>query len=283
MASYSAMRSKRQKGTVSKYAPAYGQTPPIYPASMETVKGWSIPDAKYAEVYERKDYTISPMMGIGCTGAPQTWVPPTINNGWLVQPKIGYDVASTEGRCSWGLWNPFQGFVQGQGPTERIGRQITVTSFEFLLQMYYEGPSSTGACLMWKIMLDTQTNGVGPDFDTASGNCPWSHVSQAFNGTMAKVWDPINLANTERYKMLKEGTVTCQPGSADVALCRRCLTVKEKCDMNITMEFGSNTGTIADIRSNCIFWVFGLYNNVDASINWGIQTKGYTRVRFIDP
>jgi len=236
MASYSRMKSKRQRGTVSEYVPAYDQTPPIYPATKAGVKGWSISMSKEAELYEKKDFTRSLWWQSSWNGVEGNADTPsgTPDAGWVVGPGIG---SPTLDKNKWGIFYPFMNFEQGTGDSQRVGRQIQVCSYEFKMTVNPNYDRSYGGCLMWKIMLDKQWNGTGPSWNATNGNCPWTRVATMPTITDApKTFDPTNLAAQDRYEVLKEGTAEFQPVgglSGGFIKVDRCITIEKKVNLMI--------------------------------------------------
>lgn len=167
-----------------------------------------------------------------------------------------------------------------QGVTEstRVGRKCTVRSLGFKGHVDWSpsGISPTniaGSVIKIAIVLDKQANGANP---------AWTDVY-----TAATVSAPRNLANAERFQVLKEWMlkpeqITCSTTDNWVTLANTVvlaspslLKFNRKC--NIPLEFSGATGAITELRSNSITML--AVSNLGDDIH---TLSGVFRVRFSD-
>lgn len=157
-----------------------------------------------------------------------------------------------------------------QGVTEstRVGRKCTVTSIQIRASVYYVPAADTvGAEVAYLyLVLDRQANGA------AAG------IADVLTGTGMGV-AMINLANSERFKILKRFVIPLQAGAGvQTAFGRddKPLDFYKKC--KIPLEFSGITGAITELKSNNIFFLAG----TDGGGDDNVQFTGTTRLRFTD-
>lgn len=157
-----------------------------------------------------------------------------------------------------------------QGVTEstRVGRKCVIRSIHMkgivLLQPAASALSASTAYLY--VVLDKQANGAAA---TPSDVYDSANLSQGFR----------NLANSQRFQVLKAAKWTLQPSAGVSAAFNNVARSYEfYLKVNIPIEFSSTTGAITEIRSNNIFLLAGSDGQTDDLIN----LAGRTRVRFSD-
>lgn len=170
----------------------------------------------------------------------------------------------------------FLKIAQGTGQSQRIGKKIVLKSvsarirFDVGRKEEAAFDSSSAFVLRMVCVLDTQTNGSFPT---------WIDIFAADR------WDaPVNLANSERFRIIKEWLVdfnkmTLSLDGAGTMFIQDGLihTDKWNTKLDIPMEYSSTTGAIAEIKSNNIYF-FGITggNNASPTVN------GWVRWRYDD-
>lgn len=157
-----------------------------------------------------------------------------------------------------------------QGVTEstRVGRKCTIKSLQMKGSLnYVPAAAATAATTVFLyLVLDQQCNGAAAAVtDVLTGN----GLQVAFR----------NLANGERFRILKKIKVTLAPGAGVTTAYNNSTRHFEfylKCHYPI--EFSSTTGAITEIRSNNLFLLAGSDGNTDDLVTM----NGACRVRFSD-
>jgi len=159
---------------------------------------------------------------------------------------------------------------QGNTESSVVGRKYTVTSIQGKYGLVLApGAQAVPCATIWAIYLvqDTQCNGAvatAADVFAQSGNAVLGHR---------------NLANSQRFKILKKWTGSLAPqAGATTALngATKYIEFYKKC--NIPIEFSGTGGAITDNRSNNIFMLAGAHGSADDLIT----VTGTTRLRFTD-
>jgi len=159
-----------------------------------------------------------------------------------------------------------------QGVTEstRIGRKAVIKSIQMKGSMLYNpGAASTdtvGAVGHVYVVLDKQANGAAAAVTDVLTS---ASMGSAF----------INLANSERFIILKKFIVSFNPGagaSGSASSVKRPYSWYSK--YNIPLEFSSTTGAITEIRSNNVFLLAG----IDGAQDDSITVTGAVRIRYSD-
>lgn len=156
------------------------------------------------------------------------------------------------------------------GATEatRIGRKCTVKSIAMHgIMVQVPGAATAIADQVTMFLIwDKQCNGAA------------ASASDVFT-TNNPVTANHNLANSERFVVLKKWQVLFQPGAGVQAAYNQTIrqwSVYKKC--NIPLEFSSTTGAITEIKSNNLFLYCGTAGGTDDTIN----VTGTCRLRFSD-
>jgi len=154
---------------------------------------------------------------------------------------------------------------QGDTESTRDGRQCTIKSIQIRgVAVYVPGAAATASAVsyLW-LVLDTQCNGAA------------AAATDVMTTTAANTC-LINLANSDRFKILKKWVINQNPAAgATTAYNTQSNTIEfyKKCD--IPLQYSSTTGAITEIRSNNIFLLAGCWNE-DDKVTFG----GTCRVRF---
>jgi len=157
-----------------------------------------------------------------------------------------------------------------QGVTEstRVGRKCTVRSLQLRGKMtYVPGAETNGANQAYLlVVLDKQCNGAAAAItDVMTSNDLASGM--------------INLANSERFRVLRRMTYKFQAGAGIQAAFGRDVNM---CDeffkLNLPLEYSSTTGAITELKSNNIFLIAGSDGGADDLVFF----TGTARLRYSD-
>lgn len=158
-----------------------------------------------------------------------------------------------------------------QGVTEstRIGRKACIKSIQVEATVLLTSAASAASAVDCRLMLvqDTQANGAQASF------------ADVYNGTAAPT-ALRNIANSERFKVLKDWRWQMNPGAGATTAYNSVvdhIAYYTKCD--IPLEFSSTTGAITELKSNHVFLCYGAggVGNDDT-----VQLVGNVRCRFSD-
>lgn len=156
-----------------------------------------------------------------------------------------------------------------QGVTEstRVGRKCTIRSIQIRGNIsLVPAASATSASICYLYLVqDTQCNGAAAAVTDVL-------TSNAMQGAL------INMANSERFKILKRFVVVLEPQAGATTAynnARKVVEYYKKC--RIPIEFSSTTGAITEIRSNNLFLLAGDSGNDDVA-----SFSGSCRLRFSD-
>lgn len=157
-----------------------------------------------------------------------------------------------------------------QGVTEstRVGRKCTVNSIQCRLNcIFTPGANTTGCTTQYLILvLDTQCNGAA------------AAVTDVFTSTTLST-AMINLANSERFKILKRWTFKLQAGAGvQTAFGQDQFQLEYYKKCRVPLEFSSTTGAITELKSNNLFFIAGTDTETDDLV----QCAGTVRLRFTD-
>ncbi|AXH73291.1 MAG: coat protein/nuclear export [Cressdnaviricota sp.] len=170
------------------------------------------------------------------------------------------------------LTNSFLVIPTGTGPSERIGRQISVKSISGRVKITKKlsNDSSTSARLIW--VVDSQCNGTKPlltDLLTPAG----SSYIHAYR----------NMANVSRFTILKDSTYTLTSSTLSASEMSTSFAevtkiVKFYKKLNLPIEYDSTltTGAITTIKSNNLLLCIVTDDNSELIIS------GNVRVRYDD-
>lgn len=165
--------------------------------------------------------------------------------------------------------------AEGPGPSQRIGRRITLKSVQARIEMYLPAHSGTFSAatnahaVRFICYLDRQTNG-GTAVPADILYSPTNHLAA------------FNLENKGRFRILVDRIITFHPfaithdGDAAYgrAAVRKYLTFYKK--LNVPQRYDASTGSINNIMDYNIGFL--LIANSDNVIGWDV----YTRVRYTD-
>ena len=177
----------------------------------------------------------------------------------------------------------------GVGPSQRVGRKITLKNIQTTIQIQTSFPAATDPVpnmdYRVDLVLDKQTNG-GPY--AAPGNVGTDLYD--FTATQNPVQCFLNLSNENRFTILKrwEGNISTDARSVVGASTTGGIIVdthlksSKKC--NIPVEFlgvGAGSGSLANIRSNNVFllYTFAASSAGIAAVN---LVQSGIRTRYID-
>jgi len=159
----------------------------------------------------------------------------------------------------------------GTGPSNRIGRKITLRYFEMKGHInLIQGTTGTADMMRIIVGVDKQTNGTAATLADVLADIPTALDMQA----------PLLLANQDRWSFLFDRIFTINtqaggvdPGGVSSGQVFKSFNMQTMC--NIPIEYDGITGDISEVRSNSLHV-------------WAISTTGtaylnYTaRVRFSD-
>jgi len=157
-----------------------------------------------------------------------------------------------------------------QGTTEstRVGRKCQLKSIQTRLSLTYNPSADTvgNTSVYLLLVMDKQCNGAAAAVtDVLTSN----DLSTAM----------INMANSERFKILKRWSYVMQSGAGVQAAYGRDSKIVDfytKC--NIPLEFSSTTGAITEVKSNNLFLLAGT-NGLGDDLT---TCAGTTRLRYTD-
>lgn len=153
-------------------------------------------------------------------------------------------------RGSWAIIPSVNTIPQGTTASNRIGRQITTKSFH--LRGWFEtGAQASNDLFRMIIFLDQQCNGASIAIADL--------LSAGQDGTNYDIFSYLNLANSKRFKVLRDWTGHVNSGVWNVFGSNYGLqTVRfdENINIEVPIEFSSTTGNISEIKSNNIGIVF---------------------------
>lgn len=159
-----------------------------------------------------------------------------------------------------------------QGVTEstRVGRTAQIKSLQIRSLITYVPAADTlgvGTAYLY-LVLDKQANGAA------------AAVTDVLTGT-AMPLAMFNMANAERFKIIRKWTHTFQSGAGvSAAFGRDQWQLDDYVKLNLPIEYDSSaiTGAITTIRSNNLFLLAGS----DATTDDEIACAGTVRLRFTD-
>jgi len=168
--------------------------------------------------------------------------------------------------------------AQGDGPSERDGRNCVIKSIEMrLILNYLPVNTGTGACIVTMYVVeDTQTNGAAAAFSSVfvNGVSPTGAVTAYPNletqprFRILKKWDISMHSNV----LIPTGSTTNLPIS--YAAIRRTVNYYKK--VNVAQTYNAATGTIAALQTNNLFLIAGCNGEDGDKVN----VIGNTRIRF---
>lgn len=166
-------------------------------------------------------------------------------------------------------WGSINSIPVGDGPSARIGRQITVTSIQMQYTLDIHHTETNVIYLRVMVCLDKQCNGVAA---TATDVMAANHL-----------FSYRNLDNSERFVVLHDKTLRYSPSSLTAAGSLRysgpsIQYVFRKCNIPIVYDNTAATGAIATIRSNNLFVVCWLSGHQTALNDF----KAIGRLRYRD-
>lgn len=169
--------------------------------------------------------------------------------------------------------------AQGTSATTRVGGKIVVRSIQvkgiFRLEQAVDEAVSILApaqAARFMIILDKQPNGV------------LATAAEIFESS-ADVFSPINMANRARFVVLTDKLFALGPSASTSGAgvitwgsgTQKIINWYKKC--RIPVEYGGNSGLMADIKTNAIILVLmGQIATGDTDTNF----SGYTRIRYQD-
>jgi len=160
----------------------------------------------------------------------------------------------------------------GTGPSERIGRKITIKSIHLKGEAYMFSSSATSldeaASTIVRIFIvqDTQCNG-----SSALATDIWTTAKPSQN--------QINMENSSRFRVLKKIVLVLKSPFWDAAALKSGAVTMPfehymKCD--IPLEYSGTTGVVSELRSNHVqVWV-------SSSENAFTSVIGSSRIRYSD-
>lgn len=156
-----------------------------------------------------------------------------------------------------------------QGDTEsgRDGRKIVVKSIRIRGGVINIDNAASKLDAWMYLVLDRQCNGAA------------AAATDVLSSTNFGASLP-NLANVERFQILKRWRVTCAPAAgvaASFANSSAAFDIYKKCNIPILFDNSVTTGAITSIRSNNLFLMCGSILGDDL---W--QVTGTSRIRFTD-
>lgn len=149
---------------------------------------------------------------------------------------------------------------QGTQENARVGRKVTIKSIHFRARVTQSVASNLQGAVYIAIVLDKQCNGAAASASDViqGGDLGLGH---------------INMANSERFSMLKRFTFTL-PKTFNESGGVAQLDWYHKC--SIPLEYSSTTGALTEIKSNNVFIL------ACANVDDEIALIGTTRLRFDD-
>jgi len=172
-------------------------------------------------------------------------------------------------------------FIQQQtGAYQRIGRKLIIKSILIDLLIGVRNTGNQSVAVKWWLCLDRQANGQGPNpgdvLTTTNGQAPVNVPPNAQLPTVT--WVP-NIANRQRFRIMKEKEFILTPQIVDQIMLRKC-----KCYIkcNIPIEYGGTTGAVAEIKSNNIFMMISISFNNAVTQAEVMAADGMMRLRYLD-
>lgn len=165
----------------------------------------------------------------------------------------------------------------GNGPTGRIGRNITITSIFYRTVISLETTATSGHSQMTRtvVILDKQANGTTPTavnmyYETTTGNI--------------QPYSPMNLENSSRFKVLSdENRILLANGAisaAPTATSNVCW-IENYIRTNIRVTFNNSaTGDQRDIATNCLYYMtIGEFTSAQI---YNATSNAIIRIRYTD-
>lgn len=174
-----------------------------------------------------------------------------------------------------------ENITTGTGPSQRVGRKITIKSIHVRGSFQGEPEAVNDTLLRVMLVLDKQCNGVGVESD------PVNHPPRLEVLQQDSILGFMDLSNIDRFQIIQDEFIKISPknlivaengtpfqGSTPVEF----FNWYKKC--NIPIEYSSTTGAINEIKSNNIFlMIMGEYGSDAAqAMEYNIRT----RIRFSD-
>jgi len=168
---------------------------------------------------------------------------------------INANSAGLPAGASWGLTsiNPVP---IGDGPSGRIGRQITVTSIQAMYQLDVHHTESNTVYMRLMFVLDKQCNGAAPVIGDIYDTSALTNISYCTR----------NRNNMKRFQILKEGvfepniTRDSVYSTGTSTMYNWYTGIPEKQAWYSKFEtpfyYKGNAGTVADMASNALFFVY---------------------------
>lgn len=151
-------------------------------------------------------------------------------------------------------WESLNQIPQGDGPSARIGRSVTVTSVQFMYHLDIDKNETNAIYLRCMLVLDKQCNGTAA---TPTMLMNANHILSY-----------RNLDNADRFVVLYDKTQRASPSTVSGAGVHyqgaNLKFVYKKCNIPITFDQSATTGGISTIRSNNLFiimWLNGHQTN----------------------
>lgn len=157
--------------------------------------------------------------------------------------------------------------ARGTDYDERVGRQVTVKSIQ--IKGVIQATPETGTDQLQRVMIfvDNDTDGAPPT---------GADLIQGFNNAFEDVYNPRNLNNRDRFRVLYDRTFVMNKDTKDP--CKRIFKYYKRLNQAVLFNAG-NAGTEADIQKGAI-WIFTYGTNAAGGTagNAGFSS----RIRFID-
>lgn len=158
---------------------------------------------------------------------------------------------------------------QGVTQSTRVGRGCQVKSIQLRLNCLYNPGADTAGCTTIVICLvqDTQANGAAALItDVLTSNVITSAM--------------VNLANSERFKILRRYTYVLQSGAGvSAAYGKDQKQLDDYIKLNVPLEFSAATGALTELKSNNFFLLAGTDSQTTDD---EVAVAGTCRVRFTD-
>lgn len=177
----------------------------------------------------------------------------------------------------------------GTASYNRIGRKIKMKSVRLKGRAMYQSSDAVttgnvlGGTLRMVVVYDRQPSGSVPVFSTIFGRT-------VIDGTESSEYmDSLKWDNTDRFKVLRDVTLTANPGAwVNAAGTGDIITVE--CPFDEYIKLGgletqysgqSSPTTIADISGGALYVFFRSNTNVTNKSSWVIENS-YARLRYYD-
>lgn len=193
-----------------------------------------------------------------------------VSGGWTGNAAVIKSMAAADAVGNTGM-------STGDGPSNRDGRQVTITSLHFRLRLIADDTDGTnskdaGGSIHARVMviLDKQANGATA---TQSDIFSDTRLLVAYN----------NLNNSYRFRKLYDKVITLNTTGARVTddksiSYERFIKFDKMC--SIPLIYNGNTGAIAEVRSNNLLLV--IMPNYNSTVNLNFSAECLTRLRFTD-